>query len=82
MKTITVTHAEPIIRQWISEAVTEIEARTGAQVDGNDIMEQLSDSEWIFGITVDDQETEVNMISARTQLDRITERTIKIIKEI
>lgn len=79
---ITVSQAEPIIQNWISEAVTEIEARTGIQVDGNDILEQLSDSEWLFCVTVDEEETKINMISARAQLDHIIKRTIKIIKEI
>lgn len=81
MKTMTVTQAEPIIRNWISEAVAEIEAKTGAQIDSNDILEQLSDSEWIFGISVDEEETKINMISARAQLDHIIERNIKLIKE-
>ena len=81
MKTITVTQAEPIIQNWISEAVTEIEARTGIQVDGNDILEQLADCEWVFGISVGEEETKINMISARAQLDHIIKRTIKLLEE-
>ena len=79
---ITVSQAEPIIQNWISGAVTEIEAKTGAQIDGNDILEQLADCEWLFGIASDEEETKINMISARAQLDHIVERNIKIIKEI
>ena len=81
MKTITVTQAEPIIQNWISEALAEIEERTGIQIDSNDILEQLADSEWIFSISSDEEETKINMISARAQLDHIIERNIKLIKE-
>ena len=78
---ITVSQAEPIIQNWISEAVAEIEAKTGAQIDSNDILEQLADCEWLFCVTVDEEETKINMISARAQLDHIVERNIKLIKE-
>lgn len=76
---ITVTQAEPIIGKWISEAVAEIEAKTDVKMDSNDVLEDLADCDWIFGITVNDEETKINMALARAQLDRITERNIKLI---
>ena len=78
---VTVTESEPVINKWISEAVDQIESKTGVKMDSADVLAQLTDCEWIFGIVVDKETIRIDMDKARKQLDYIIERNIKFISD-
>lgn len=81
-RVMNVKESEPIINNWIEQAVSVIESITGILVDSEDILYRLADSEWIFcGGYYENDETLIDMKSALIQLSRIVEREVKFIED-
>jgi len=76
---MTATEAEPIIHNWIDEAIKVIEAHTGTVLEHDDILYQLADQEWTYSIVIGDEEDEIYMKQAIIQLSYIVERNIDFI---
>lgn len=78
---MTIEEAEPIIECMIDLAVNEISYQTGCDIERKWIEEDLADAEWIYSINVDDEPCRVDMELCEKQIDIITERCIKYIKD-
>ena len=69
-----------ILDKWVIESALKIYTETGVKVSPDELLIELSDAEWIFHIAVDDEEANIDIESARRQIDVITKRTIDLIK--
>ena len=73
--------AEPVVNDWISEAVNRIEAETGTRVDADDIMTQIADAEWIYAGGMVDDIDYIDMELLKQQLEYIIANEIKVIND-
>ena len=71
--------ANPIIDLLIKSACETIKERTGVEIPKEEIECELFDSEWLFGVNLDDEENHVDMTELVKQLDYIIERNVKYI---
>ena len=73
--------ANPIIDLLIKSARKTIKERTGVEIPKKEIEYELFDSEWLFGVNLDDEENHVDMTELVKQLDYIIERNVKYIRD-
>lgn len=73
--------AMPIINTLMENAVEEIKEKTGVEIDKGEILLELMDVEWIFGVSIDEEEEYIDLTQAIKQIDYIVARNIKYIEE-
>lgn len=77
-----VKESMPIVDKMVDDATAEIRKQTGWEDFPREyVLYDLADAEWIFGISVDDEDPEIDMGAVEMVLARIVRNNIEWFRE-